>query len=268
LANIANLIYCNQVTAANQYRFEVTDTANTANVRTFETSLNRFSLSNLSGGGAFGTIYSVRVALRFGSTWEDYGTACNVSTPATPGVTNLVASQCGITISSRWNTLYANQVPDAQGYRFEITNGANVRFVDRLVSNFALGQVSGGVTPNTTYTIRVAVLYNSVYGDFGPACTVTTSAGFSRTAAAPLAVFDVKTYPNPFAENFKLDINTSAEESVSVKVYDMIGKLVESKEISVSELGTQELGSRYPSGVYNVIVSQGENAKTLRVIKR
>jgi len=48
----------------------------------------------------------------------------------------------------------------------------------------------------------------------------------------------------------------------------MIGKLVESKEISVSELGTQELGSRYPSGVYNVIVSQGENAKTLRVIKR
>jgi len=83
-----------------------------------------------------------------------------------------------------------------------------------------------------------------------------------------VTVFDVKTYPNPFAENFKLDINTSAEESVSVKVYDMIGKLVESKEISVSELGTQELGSRYPSGVYNVIVSQGENAKTLRVIKR
>jgi len=203
LANIANLIYCNQVTAANQYRFEVTDTANTANVRTFETSLNRFSLSNLSGGGAFGTIYSVRVALRFGSTWEDYGTACNVSTPATPGVTNLIASQCGITVSSRWTTLYANQVPGAQGYRFEVSDGVSTRFVDRLVSNFALGQVSGGVTASTVYTIRVAVLYNSVYGDFGPSCTVTTTGGFARTAAAPVTVFDVKTYPNPFAENFK-----------------------------------------------------------------
>ena len=27
-------------------------------------------------------------------------------------------------------------------------------------------------------------------------------------------------------------------------------------------------GDRYPSGVYNVIVTQGENTKTLRVIKR
>ena len=267
LANIANLIYCNQVTAANQYRFEVTDTA-TSNVRTFDSSLNRFSLTSLVGGASYDATYSIRVALRFGATWEDYGAACNVSTPATPGVTNLVASQCGITISSRWTTLYANQVPDAQGYRFEVSDGVSTRFVDRAVSNFALGQVSGGVSANTVYTIRVAVLYNSVYGNFGPACTVTASAGFSRTAAAPLAVFDVKTYPNPFAENFKLDINTSGEESVSVKVYDMIGKLVESKEISVSELGTQELGHLFPSGVYNVIVSQGENMKTLRVVKR
>jgi hypothetical protein len=29
-----------------------------------------------------------------------------------------------------------------------------------------------------------------------------------------------------------------------------------------------ELGNNYPSGVYNVIVTQGEDVKTLRVIKR
>ena len=73
LANIANVIYANQVTAANQYRFEVTDTS-TSIVRTFDTALNRFSLSNLSGGGAFGATYSIRVALRFGTTWEPFGT--------------------------------------------------------------------------------------------------------------------------------------------------------------------------------------------------
>jgi hypothetical protein len=268
LANMANLIYCNQVTAANQYRFEVTDTNNTSNVRTFDTAVNRFSLTNLSGGGAYGATYSIRVALRFGSTWEPYGTACNISTPATPGVTSLIASQCGITISNRWVSLYANQVPDAQGYRFEVSDGVTTRFVDRAVSNFALGQVAGGVSANTVYTIRVAVLYNSVYGAFGSPCTVTTSGVFTRQAAAPVSVFEVKSYPNPFADTFRLDINTSAEESVSVKVYDMIGKLVESKETSVSGLGTQEIGSRYPSGVYNVIVSQGENVQTLRVIKR
>uniref|UniRef100_UPI0037510DD2 T9SS type A sorting domain-containing protein n=1 Tax=Flavobacterium sp. TaxID=239 RepID=UPI0037510DD2 len=74
--------------------------------------------------------------------------------------------------------------------------------------------------------------------------------------------------PNPFAENFKLDVKTNSEENLSVKVYDMIGKLVESRTIVSSEIETLEVGTNYPSGVYNVIVSQGSNTKTLRVIKR
>jgi len=53
-----------------------------------------------------------------------------------------------------------------------------------------------------------------------------------------------------------------------VKVYDMIGKLVEEREIPAEQIETQQFGGRYPSGVYNIIVSQGEHLKTLRVIKR
>jgi hypothetical protein len=33
-------------------------------------------------------------------------------------------------------------------------------------------------------------------------------------------------------------------------------------------MNNQEVGNSYPSGVYNVIVTQGEEMKTLRVIKR
>ena len=266
LANIDNAIYVNQVTAANQYRFEVRDGVSLP--RTYDSAVNRFSLSNFSGGAAFGVTYAVRVALRFGTTWEPYGTACNITTPSAPGITSLQASQCGITISNQWTTLYANQVPSAAGYRFEITNGATVKFVDRTPSNFALAQMSGGVAAGTVYSVRVAVLYNGSYGAFGPACTVTTAAVITRHAQAAVAVFDVKSYPNPFADTFKLDINTSGEDNLGIKVYDMIGKLVESRDINVSELGTVDLGNRYPSGVYNVIVSQGEEVKTLRVIKR
>uniref|UniRef100_UPI0026019EC3 T9SS type A sorting domain-containing protein n=1 Tax=Flavobacterium sp. TaxID=239 RepID=UPI0026019EC3 len=74
--------------------------------------------------------------------------------------------------------------------------------------------------------------------------------------------------PNPFAENFKLDVNTSSEEVIKVSVYDMIGKQVEQRQINVSDVASFEVGSGYPSGVYNVIVTQGENIQTLRVIKR
>jgi hypothetical protein len=48
----------------------------------------------------------------------------------------------------------------------------------------------------------------------------------------------------------------------------MIGKLVEQKTVTATDIQTIEVGSNYPSGVYNVIVSQEQTTKTLRVIKR
>ena len=54
---------------------------------------------------------------------------------------------------------------------------------------------------------------------------------------------------------------------MEVKVYDMIGKLINKMEVSPSKVAGLQIGDRYPSGVYNVIVSQGTEVKTLRVIK-
>jgi hypothetical protein len=91
------------------------------------------------------------------------------------------------------------------------------------------------------------------------------SATVSKTIVAP---FDVKAYPNPYASAFQLNFTTSSESQVEIRVYDMIGKLVEVRQFSNTEMNNQEVGNSYPSGIYNVIVTQGENMKTLRVIKR
>ena len=48
----------------------------------------------------------------------------------------------------------------------------------------------------------------------------------------------------------------------------MIGREIESRLVSISDFDTQGLGENYTSGVYNVIVKQGDNIKTLRIIKR
>jgi hypothetical protein len=45
----------------------------------------------------------------------------------------------------------------------------------------------------------------------------------------------------------------------------MTGRLIEQRQV---ESNSVELGDAYPTGVYNVIVNQGENIKTLRVIKK
>jgi hypothetical protein len=80
--------------------------------------------------------------------------------------------------------------------------------------------------------------------------------------------FKATAYPNPFAENFKLEVTTSSEEALQIKVYDMLGKLVDNRILQTTEVEGFEIGANYPSGVYNVIVSQGEIVKPLRLIKR
>ena len=63
-------------------------------------------------------------------------------------------------------------------------------------------------------------------------------------------------------------LNSTSTQDVSIRVYDMIGKLVEQREVKSGDVVMQEIGARFPSGVYNVIVSQGTEVKTFRVIKR
>ena len=80
--------------------------------------------------------------------------------------------------------------------------------------------------------------------------------------------FSVKAYPNPYTETFNLSLTTSSEDKVSVVVYDMTGRLIERRDVRPSDMVEQQIGDRYPSGVYNVVVTQGEEVKTVRVIKR
>jgi len=74
--------------------------------------------------------------------------------------------------------------------------------------------------------------------------------------------------PNPFTDNFTVAIRTSGESNVEIKVYDMLGKLIDNKNVEKSQLENLVLGSNYPSGIYNATISQGENSQTLRIIKR
>ncbi len=52
------------------------------------------------------------------------------------------------------------------------------------------------------------------------------------------------------------------------RVYDMIGKLIKKVEVQLSAISDLQISDNYPIGVSNVIVKQGTNVETLRVIKR
>jgi hypothetical protein len=114
---------------------------------------------------------------------------------------------------------------------------------------------------------------SGIYSTFSDACLITSPGGTSKGGSAIVetpAMTEIKAvaFPNPFADEFAIDISTSNEQIVQVKIYDMMGKLIESKEVSVSEVSAEKIGAQYPSGIYNVVVTQGAFVKALRVIKR
>lgn len=80
--------------------------------------------------------------------------------------------------------------------------------------------------------------------------------------------FTISAYPNPFSGSFKFNITSSSDKTIQLRVYDMIGKIIENRTLNYSEINNLEIGDNYPSGIYNVIITQGEKTKTARVIKR
>lgn len=234
-----------------------------------------FRLTSLSGGATYNTTYTVSVATRYNGIWSEYGEACLITTPAAPS-TKLQDRQCGITLNSgNADLLYANPVNVAQKYRFEVSLGADVYTYDTASSSarsFRMTEVPGLTLVNgTTYAVKVAIMANDEWQPYGESCTITTfgdAPNFVKSMNVDTTNFNVLTYPNPFTENFNLNLTSLSVEKVSVMVYDMTGKLLERKAVVPSELSELQVGNNFASGIYNVIVSQGEHTKSIRVIKK
>ncbi|MGV3696770.1 T9SS type A sorting domain-containing protein [Flavobacterium sp.] len=238
-------------------------------------STSRFSsLANIQGVTlAYNTEYSisVRYSILNGSTttWSAYGPECKVKTPFFP-VTSLVPSQCGQPTATPLNQqLNITPYPGFPRYKvmLEEINGEDVIDFEEIEVNYSHFRLSDFsiAQPGKTYNVSVAIRLNGVYGNYDTACDLFTP---SLSKAEMTVPFKAAVYPNPFADNFKLDIKTSSQSIVNVKVYDMIGRIIEQRDVRISDLENSALGNSYPSGVYNVVVSQEGATQTVRIVKR
>ncbi|WP_298391463.1 MopE-related protein [Flavobacterium sp.] len=260
------------------YRFRVTRVVGgvpTGTAQEITLSSNKFNMTQLSGI-LFASTYRVEVSLRnTDGTFLPYNAPCEITTPAHP-VTQMNGVQCAnYQVQSNTELLIATGVAGATQYRFRVYNSVGYDVVYETVNNrFRLNNFSGLVANGALYSVQVAVkLPNEPdFGPYGAVCSFRTpmQARFiSEDIQLEVAnSFEAMAYPNPFATNFKLDVKTNSEASIQVRVYDMLGKLVEDRMINASDVQEFELGQQYPSGVYNVVVAQEVNVKTLRVVKR
>ena len=268
LPSIGTVIATTPLSGATGYRFRVTDItpgATGANlIQVKDRSYHWFTLPMLSRFN-YGSTYMVEVAVKTTAGYSAYGSACTVITPAAPTLIN-----CGTIVPTAGSLVYTSSLNSVSQYRFQVTKVADLSTVtfDTNKFWFSFRVNVPGYTADTGYSVRVAVMTSGNWSPYGDACEIVSPAAAARTEEVPGFDMQVLAYPNPFSNEFKLNVTTSTEGTVELKVYDMLGKLIETRSINTIDYSSEDFGSAYPAGVYNVIVTQGENVKTLRMIKR
>ena len=269
LSALNNDVFADLVPNVAGYRFRITNSTTLVS-QTHESILRVFKMSSLTTPIAlYGTTYNVDVALKnYDGTYTSYGVVCSITTPSLP-LTQIQSSQCNTFATSGSQVIYANLIPSATKYRFRLTNSSlfYTSTKDNALRTFSLDQFVGLLT-NTVYNVDVSVEIAGVFGAYGSVCTLTTPGAFRIENEQNLQDFYAFAYPNPFADNFKIDLISGSKTEIKIRVYDMLGKLLEEKITEKSKLSEYEIGAKYSSGVYSIVVNQDDNFEVIKVIKR
>lgn len=118
---------------------------------------------------------------------------------------------------------------------------------------------SNGVSPDASCTFTVTV----VCGPVSPSMTQ------SETMPEEIIVgkLVVAARPNPSAGHFILDIKSSNQAPVSIRIIDIVGRVV-STQSNLASNTRVEIGQKFLPGIYFVQAIQGRQVVTLRLIKQ
>lgn len=208
LTDMYQYIHANYVPNVERYQYEISDGAGF----TYEIwslpwapSSNFFSMVWVPGI-KYNTTYNVRVKVKVGGCYGDYGPVCTVTTPGGIPATQLAPAYCNGTLSTFNSYFYIEQVPGAERYQFEFSDGAGFTASPFSLSAYPTATWYSmafvpGASYGTTYTVRVRTRVGGVWGTFGPACTLTTPILPTPTIRAQYCGTTLPTFGNYFHVN-------------------------------------------------------------------
>ncbi len=279
VTSLGATISANPVQQAIQYEFRIRLTSDNGLNPTYNYTLpssSRFSgLSTFQGIVlSYDTHYSVSVRCKVLSegneVWSDFGPECTIRTPFFP-VTEVTPSQCGVSTTNLSRSFTIVPYPGFPSYRITLYEQIGEDLVPvgtpiiRNVPNFSLNMFAG-VEVDRNYSVAVSIQINGEFGPEGKSCDISTfPTNVMRTVEKPILA---KAFPNPFTNHFKIEFTSNSQSTISIKVYDVLARLVEEKSVSTDSFHTLTIGESYPSGVYTVVLSQDEKLYSMRLIKR
>ncbi len=287
--NMNSIIRSETIPKATHYQFEVSlvEEGIVTEVVTIIRPVASFNLLLLEGISLkFSATYSVRVKTEVltpnGFVWSaDYGPSCFVFSPNPLDIwIEGCDSDIGLVPNSLSTVIYAKPGEGISQYRFTLSheNGYMQTFTSEQ-RTFRLSNFNNlaPLTPGATYSLAVeTMIYDYFY--FGKDCNITVPG--SEIVVSPKEFFTgnevslqkkdlkVTASPNPFLSSYAIDVKTSSSEKMSLTVYDITGRLLETVTLNVNTISSKLWGDLYPAGIYTVIASQGDQTRMIRVVKQ
>jgi hypothetical protein len=263
------------VTGATGYAFDVYDASGINLLNTIENSYHGFSFVQMNF--TYGATYQVKVRVKRGNTYGAEGSACNVTLENAP-TTSIASSQCGSILDNVDDKIYANSINGATMYKFQVYDDSDqtnlLAEIEKPINFFRITDFE--YVDRTTYYVKVSIKHangGADYGTAGALCSISTpGVTFSRQASMEkvetIAKMELQAIPNPFTDSFTITSISDYSNPIAYRIFDLSGKLIEMQEIAPEVLSVQKIGTNYPAGVYFVIVTQGPQSKTFRMIKQ
>ena len=93
-----------------------------------------------------------------------------------------------------------------------------------------------------------------------------TLGDIASTGFSMVTNMDIELYPNPFTDKLTIDCSSKGKTKLSIKIYNMQGKLVLIKEISEGSKHTIET-SFLQTGIYFCRISSENESSVFKIIK-
>ena len=173
------------------------------------------------------------------------------------------ATSSSITVSPATTTTYSVTATDQHGCSGTGSKTVNVMDISsgKNGANILVCHNSNTIAVNTS-----AVPAHLNHGDMLGNCDDQSITAREIVGEQTTNAFSVKVLSNPSTNYFELQINSNASNSIQLKVYDMQGRIVETKS-SLHSNQTLRIGMGYSPGIYLAQISQGAQIQTVRLVK-
>jgi hypothetical protein len=89
-----------------------------------------------------------------------------------------------------------------------------------------------------------------------------------RNAQTKKEAFKVIASPNTFENSVIFEVITAEQTTIKVQIFDLLGKLVEQGDFSVESIKDHLFGTQLSTGIYQAVITQGNQRDVQKIIKK